>query len=49
MLGVSRIVCAMSRTHLWLPLFGKVHPKFHTPVWATLFTTLITIPLAILT
>ena len=49
MMGVSRIVCGVSRTHLFLPLFGKVSSKYGTPMWATLFTSVITLPLAILT
>ena len=49
MMGVARIVCGVSRSHLFLPLFGKVSPKFGTPMWATLFITIATIPLAILT
>jgi len=49
MMGVSRIVCGVSRSHLFLPLFGKVSPKFGTPMWATLFTSVATLPLAILT
>jgi len=49
MMGVARIVCSVSRSHLFLPLFGKVSPKFGTPMWATLFITVATVPLAILT
>ena len=48
-MGVARIVCSVSRTHLFLPLFGKVSHKFGTPMWSTLFITIITLPLAILT
>ena len=46
-MGVARIVCSISRTHLWLPFFGKVS-KFGTPMYATMFVVVLCLPLAIL-
>jgi len=48
-MGVARIVCSMGRTHLIFPIFGKIHDRFGTPMWATLFVTIAAIPLCILT
>ncbi|WIA39047.1 hypothetical protein OEZ86_005191 [Tetradesmus obliquus] len=48
-MGVARIVTSMARTHLFFPLFGKVNERFGTPIWATLFVTVATLPLCILT
>lgn len=38
MLGQARIFYAMSRDGLLPPMFGAVHPKFHTPYKSTLVT-----------
>eukprot|EP00775_Hariotina_reticulata_P003840 gene3840-4097_t len=48
-MGVARIVCSMGRSHLIFPIFGKIHDRFGTPMWATLFVTIAAVPLCILT
>lgn len=48
-MGVARIVTSMSRTHLFLPFFGKVSSRFGTPMWSTLLVSVLAIPLCILT
>ena len=38
LMGQPRIFYAMARDGLLPPLFGRVHPRFHTPYVATLIT-----------
>lgn len=47
-MGVSRILCSLSRTHLAPPLFGRVSRRFKTPATATVFIVLVSLPLTIL-
>lgn len=39
----------MSRTHLFFPVLGTINGKTGTPIYATLFVMIATLPLAILT
>lgn len=41
MLMASRLVYGMSREHVLPPIFGRVHPKRHTPYLAIALTTLL--------
>ncbi|KAI8466934.1 MAG: amino acid permease-domain-containing protein [Monoraphidium minutum] len=47
-MGVSRIITSLGRTHLVPPLFGAVNKKFLTPLNATVFTVCISLPMAVL-
>lgn len=40
---------SLARTHLFFPVFGEVNSKTGTPIYATLFVMVATLPLAILT
>lgn len=46
---VLGVCSSMARTHLFFPLFGEVNSKTGTPIYATLFVMVATLPLAILT
>jgi hypothetical protein len=49
-LPVPACACSsLARTHLFFPLFGEVNGKTGTPIYATLFVLIATLPLAILT
>ena len=43
LLGLSRIIFAISRDGLLPKMFSKIHPKFKTPHVATVFTGIITV------
>lgn len=47
-MGVSRILCSLARTHLAPPVLGKVSRRFLTPLNATLMLGVAVLPLAIL-
>ena len=47
-IGVSRILCNLARTHLAPPILGAVSPRFLTPLNATVLLTLAALPLTIL-
>lgn len=40
---------SLARTHLFFPVFGEVNGKTGTPIYATLFVMIATLPLSILT
>lgn len=40
---------SLARTHLFFPLFGEVNGKTGTPIYATIFVLIATLPLSILT
>lgn len=44
------VLCSsLARTHLFFPVFGEVNGKTGTPIYATLFVMIATLPLSILT
>jgi len=48
-MGVARLICCLCRSHIGLPLFGRVNAKRGTPMWATFLTAAFTAPFALLT
>jgi amino acid transporter len=49
LMGVARLICCLCRSHIGLPLFGRVNAKRGTPMWATALTMLFCAPFALLT
>jgi len=47
-MGVARILCSLSRTHLAPPLFGAVNKRFLTPFNSTILIIIAVLPMAIL-
>ena len=47
-MGVSRILCSLARTHLAPPLFGRVSRRFRTPFNATAVLVAASLPLTLL-
>lgn len=48
-MGQSRILASLSRTHLCPPLLARVHPRYQTPIVATVFLGVITAVIAVFT
>jgi amino acid permease len=48
-MGVARLMCCLCRSHIGMPVFGRVNAKRGTPMWATALTSLFVAPFALLT
>ena len=47
-MGVSRILCSLARTHLAPPALGRVSRRFRTPFNATVLLVIVALPLTVL-